>query len=53
MFSIKEFKKKILELYYNKCIVTDNDCTEEVGSEHIFPVSEEEYYRLDNGLLLD
>lgn len=49
----KEFKRKILELYNNKCIVTDNDCTEELEAAHIIPVSEEEDYSLDNGLLLE
>jgi predicted restriction endonuclease len=49
----KEFKKEILELYNNKCVVTGNDCLEELEAAHIIPVSEEEDYSLDNGLLLE
>jgi predicted restriction endonuclease len=49
----QEFKKKILELYNNKCIVTGNNCCEELEAAHIIPVSEEEDYSLDNGLLLE
>ena len=49
----KEFKNKILELYHNKCVVTGNDCLEELEAAHIIPVSEVEDYSLDNGLLLE
>jgi putative restriction endonuclease len=49
----KEFKKEILKLYHNKCVVTGNDCLEELEAAHIIPVSEEEDYSLYNGLLLE
>lgn len=49
----QEFKNKILELYHNKCVVTGNDCLEELEAAHIIPVSEVEDYSLDNGLLLE
>jgi len=48
----KEFREKLLEQFNNKCIVTGNDCTDELEACHIVPVSTEEDYSLENGLLL-
>ena len=47
-----EFRQKLLEQYNNKCIVTGNCCTDELEACHIVPVSSEENYSLENGLLL-
>ena len=33
-----EFRQKLLEEYNNKCIVTDNDCEDELEACHIVPV---------------
>lgn len=48
----KEFRQKLLEQYNNRCIVTGNDCTDELEACHIVPVADKEDYSLDNGLLL-
>ena len=47
-----EFRKHILERFNNKCIVTDNDCIDELETCHIIPVATEEDYSIENGLLL-
>ena len=47
-----EFRKELLEQFNNRCIVTDNDCTDELEACHIVPVSTKEDYSLQNGLLL-
>lgn len=47
-----EFRKLILEKYNNMCIVSNNDCIAELTAAHIIPVSEENNYDVDNGLLL-
>ena len=49
----QDFKKILLEKYNNKCIITENDCLEELEACHIIPVSENENYEIDNGLLLE
>jgi predicted restriction endonuclease len=49
----QEFRQKILELYNNRCIITDNDCDAELEACHIIPVSTCEDYSLDNGLLIE
>lgn len=49
----QEFRKKILKLYNNRCIITDNNCEVELEACHIIPVSTCEDYSLDNGLLIE
>lgn len=48
----KEFRKEIIKKYDGKCIITQNDCLDELEAAHIIPVSEIESYDVDNGLLL-
>ena len=48
----KRFKKDLLERYNNKCVISDNDCKDELEAAHIIPVSEHGSYNIDNGLLL-
>ena len=47
-----QFRKEILKKFNYKCIISDNDCNEELKACHIIPVSDEESYDIDNGLLL-
>ena len=47
-----EFRKQLLKKFNNKCIVTNETCCDELTASHIIPVSEEENYDIDNGLLL-
>jgi predicted restriction endonuclease len=49
----QEFRQEILQLYDRKCLVSENDCITELEACHIIPVSTNEDYSLDNGLLLD
>jgi predicted restriction endonuclease len=46
-----EFRKNIIEKY-GKCIITGITCTDELAAAHIVPISNEENYDIDNGLLL-
>ena len=48
----KRFKKDLLERYNNKCIISNNDCKDELEAAHIIAVSEHGSYDVDNGLLL-
>jgi predicted restriction endonuclease len=48
----KEFRESILKKYNNMCVVSNNDCIVELTAAHIIPVSEEDNYEEDNGLLL-
>ena len=48
----KEFREQLLEKYNNMCIISNNDCIAELTAAHIIPVSEENNYNIDNGLLL-
>jgi predicted restriction endonuclease len=48
-----EFRKKIIERFNNKCIITGNDCIDELEACHIIPVATNEDYSIDNGLLLE
>lgn len=48
-----EFRRQLLELYDEKCIVSGNDCKPEFEACHIIPVATEEDYSLFNGLLLE
>ena len=47
-----EFRQKLLEKYNNSCIITGIDCEAELTACHIIPISEDENYDIDNGLLL-
>ena len=51
-FGQKQFRKEILKKFNYKCIISDNDCIDELKACHIVPVSNEESYDIDNGLLL-
>ena len=50
--SQKQFRKEILKKFNYKCIISENDCEDELKACHIIPVSDEESYDIDNGLLL-
>jgi predicted restriction endonuclease len=47
-----EFRKQLLKKFNNKCIVTNETCNDELTAAHIIPISKEENYDIDNGLLL-
>ena len=47
-----EFREQLLERYNGKCVVSGNDCTIELTAAHIVPISIEETYDIDNGLIL-
>lgn len=47
-----EFRNKILKKFNNTCIITRETCLDELTAAHIVPVSEDENYDPDNGLLL-
>lgn len=47
-----EFKKNLLKLYDNKCIISNNDNEDELNACHIIPVSEDGDYSNNNGLIL-
>ena len=49
----KEFRDQLLKLYNNKCIITGNDCTDELSACHIIPVSTDGEYDVNNGLLME
>jgi len=48
----KQFRKEMFKKFNSKCIISDNDCKDELKACHIIPVSDEESYDIDNGLLL-
>jgi predicted restriction endonuclease len=48
----KQFRQEILKKFNYKCIISDNDCEDELKACHIVPVCDEESYDIDNGLLL-
>lgn len=48
----QEFRKKIMEKYKHKCIITGETCTDELEAAHIIPVCTDESYDINNGLLL-
>jgi hypothetical protein len=48
----KKFRKLILKKFNYKCLVSQNDCLDELEAAHIVPVHDEESYDIDNGLLL-
>lgn len=47
-----EFRKLLFNKFNDKCIITEETCNEELTAAHIVPISEDENYDLDNGLLL-
>ena len=47
-----EFKKNLLNLYDNKCVISNNDNEDELEACHIIPVSENGDYSNNNGLIL-
>ena len=47
-----EFRQKLLEEFDNKCIVTGDECEDELEACHIVPVSTNKDYSIDNGLVL-
>lgn len=46
-----EFRNKLIKKY-NKCVVSDNDCVDELEAAHIIPYSECNNFDIYNGLLL-
>lgn len=48
----KKFRELLIEKYNLKCIISDNDCIDELKVAHIVPIADEESYDIDNGLLL-
>lgn len=48
----KEFRAELLKLY-GKCVVTGNDCEEEITACHIIPFAEDGDSGVDNGLVLE
>lgn len=49
----EEFRNKLIERFNNRCIVSGNDCIDELEACHIIPVATNEDYSLENGLLLE
>lgn len=47
----KEFREEIINKY-QQCVITGETCLDELTAAHIVPVSTEENYDIDNGLLL-
>jgi len=47
-----KFRNSILNKFNGECIITGETCKDELTAAHIIPVSEEENYDVDNGLLL-
>ena len=48
----QQFRHELLKKYNSKCIITNEDCIDELEACHIIPVSDNESYELNNGLLL-
>ena len=47
-----EFRQELLKKFNNKCIITGESCVLELTACHIIPISEDENYDIENGLLL-
>jgi len=47
-----EFRKQLLQKFNNKCIVTGENCIDELEACHIIPINENESYNLNNGIIL-
>ena len=50
--SQKEFRKELLKKFNNKCIITNEDCLDELEACHLIPINEEESYNINNGIIL-
>lgn len=48
----KKFRELLFIKYNSTCIISGNDCVDELKAAHIIPVADEESYDVDNGLLL-
>ena len=48
----KEYRKELLEKFNNKCIITNEDCMEELEACHLIPINEKESYNINNGIIL-
>jgi len=48
----KEFHDGLFALYSNTCVISGNDCSDELEAAHIIPYAESESYELSNGLVL-
>ena len=49
----QEFKKILLKKYGFKCLITNNDCIDELEACHIVPESQTINFDISNGLILD
>jgi len=47
-----EFRKEILKKFNYACIISGETCQDELTAAHIIPISDNENYDVDNGLLL-
>lgn len=47
-----EFRAKLFERYNGACVISGNNCTDELEAAHIIPVADNESYDIDNGLVL-
>ena len=50
--SQKEFRKELLKKFNNKCIITNEDCLDELEACHLIPINEKESYNINNGIIL-
>jgi predicted restriction endonuclease len=48
----KKFREEMFKKFNSKCIISGNDCEDELKACHIIPVADNESYDIDNGLLL-
>lgn len=48
----KEFRDLLFAQYLGKCVISGNNCSDELEAAHIIPYAEEESYDLSNGLVL-
>jgi predicted restriction endonuclease len=48
----EEFRKKLLNKYNNKCIISGNSCLLQLEAAHIIPIRDNENYDINNGIIL-
>lgn len=48
----KKFRTELFKKFNGTCIISGNDCADELVAAHIVPVADAESYDIDNGLLL-
>lgn len=48
----QEFRKQLINKFNGKCLITGENCEDELEACHIIPVADKESYDIDNGLLL-